>query len=127
MKDDWKLHEVLLTEALMKFHFDTCVRGYEVNRDIRPDATLVIGGKTWHVEMDTGLNTGYTEFLRRLKVYQKLADPVLWITTSATRLVGLKNRASSIKRVAWFTTVEKAGTVWINCEGVQRNPPTKRE
>ncbi len=125
VKQDTLLPEVLLTEALMKLKFDTCIRGYEVDQNIRPDATLIIKGKTWHVEMDSGLNTGYAEVKRRLKFYEKVTDPVLWIASSGVRADGIRHRAERIKGTAWFTSVKWTGGRWLRFDGSETNPQDK--
>lgn len=114
VKRDCLMHEVLLTDWLLKNGFDDAKRGYDTDRELRPDAEIVVQGQKVLVEMDTG-SEGYQQLSARFRLHASHNDLVLWICQSERRLVGMMERAKLISSTALFTLYDSAE--WVDLQG----------
>lgn len=121
-KYDQLRHELLLTDFLLNYPEGDVLRGWAVNRRLRPDAELTLGDYFYYVEMDTG-EQSYTQVRRRQSRYSGVEEFLLYVTLTARRLEGLrKNAHAAVKQIAMFTTLDEAirdprGQIWIDCQG----------
>jgi hypothetical protein len=121
-KYDQLRHDLLLTDFLLNYPEADVLRGWAVNRRLRPDAEMTLDGFFYHVEMDTG-EQSYAQVRRRQSRYSGIKDFVLYVTTSPKRLDGLrKNVHDAVLPIALFTTLDDAlrephGEIWIDCQG----------
>lgn len=121
-KYDQLRHELLLTDFLLAYPDADTLRGWAVNRRLRPDAEMTLDGYFYFVELDTGEQT-YAQVRRRQSRYLGTADYVLYVTQSDRRLEGLRRHAhDAVKRIALFTTLdavlrEPRGQIWIDAHG----------
>lgn len=121
-KYDQLNHELLLTDFLLCYAEADTLRGWAVNRRLRPDAELTLGEFFYYVELDTGCQS-LAQVRRRQAVYAGTEDFVLYVTLSQRRLESLRRNAhEAVKKVALFTTVEDAqrdprGPIWIDSVG----------
>jgi hypothetical protein len=121
-KYDQLRHELLLTDFLLAYPEADTLRGWAVDRRLRPDAEMTLDGYFYYVELDTGEQT-HSQVRRRQASYAGTEDYVLYVTSSAKRLEGLrKNVHETVKRIALFTTLEEAlanprGEIWIDSQG----------
>jgi len=83
-------HEHDLTLFLLKYSYPM-VRGQEVDRKLRPDATMWVGGEAKHIELDTGAEV-VQRVRRQLHAYKKLNEWVLVVCLSAGRAESLYKR-----------------------------------
>jgi hypothetical protein len=133
VKGDNLLHEVYLSRLCFRMHADTVRRGLEeVDRYLRPDAELVIGGRRFLLEFDRG-TMSYEEIVhRRFSRYRSCNDLVLWVCSTDTRMEGLRRRSEAIREVALFTSLEAAlrdphAPIWIDFDGAKVALPKGRE
>ena len=122
-KADQLRHELLLTDFLLCYPETDVLRGWLVNRRIRPDAEMTKDGRLFYVEFDTG-HESYAQVRRRQKVYAGVQDILLYVTMTKTRMAGLIRNSDSVKSIALFTTLEQVmsnptGDVWKSCGGRQ--------
>jgi len=114
-------HEVLLTDFLLLYPKAAITRGYKVDKSVRADAEMVLGGRKFFVEFDTGEMT-YARVQRRWTRYRSTSDFLLVVTRSERRLEGLLNHSERVSQIALFTTLDKVkqspyGEIWIDCFG----------
>jgi len=107
------LHEVLLTEFFLDFPQATVKRGKHVDKDLRPDGTMFLNGRTIHLEMDMGTES-HTAVKRRFQAYKGCKDMVVWITLSKTRMENLMKRADVMGDIALFTIL--GSDTWIDLQ-----------
>ncbi len=122
-------HEVLLTKVCLRIDASEVRRGRgEVDATLRPDAELLINGRRFFLELDCG-TMGYAEVVqKRFTRYQATDDLVLWVCPTASRMEGLRQRATMIRSIALFTTLDQLlasphGPIWIDCDGVRASLP----
>jgi hypothetical protein len=121
-KYDQLRHELLLTDFLLGYPEVDTLRGWAVNRRLRPDAEMTLGDYFYYVELDTG-EQSYAQVRRRQARYAGVEDYVLYVTTTGKRLDGLRRQAhEAVKRIALFTTLADAqrephGEIWTDCLG----------
>lgn len=121
-KYDQLRHELLLTDFLLLYPEADTLRGWAVNRRIRPDAELTMGDYFYFVELDTG-EQSYAQVRRRQARYAGVEDFLLYVTSSRSRLEGLRRNAhQEVRKIALFTTLvdvqaDPHGTVWTDCLG----------
>jgi hypothetical protein len=121
-KYDQLRHELLLTDFLLGYPEGDVLRGWAVNRRLRPDAELTLDGYFYFVELDTG-EESLAQVRRRQARYLGTEDYVLFVTLSPRRLEHLRQRAhEAVKGIALFTTLDEAlreprGEIWIDCQG----------
>lgn len=133
VKGDNLLHEVQLSRLCFKIHADTVRRGVEeVDRYLRPDAELVIGGRRFLLEFDRGTMSYEDIVRRRFDKYRSCNDIVLWVCSTDTRMQGLRQRSKTIREIALFTTLEAAlrnphAPVWTDFDGAKAALPKGRE
>jgi hypothetical protein len=119
-KYDQLRHELLLTDFLLGYPEADPLRGWAVNRRLRPDAEMTLGDYFYYVELDTGEQT-HAQVRRRQARYAGVEDYVLYVTLSPKRLDGLRRNAhDAVKSIALFTTLADAqrdphGEIWIDC------------
>lgn len=135
--NDWKpkhnnlRHEVLLTDFLLLYPDAAIVRGYDVDRKIRPDAEMSFdNGKKHHfVELDTG-HVRYNKLKERWKAYGNTKDLLLVVTSTQKRLQNLLKHSQRVAHIAVFTTLAEArknphGKIWIDTSGNAGSLPTR--
>jgi hypothetical protein len=121
-KYDQLRHELLLTDFLLCYGEADTLRGWAVDRRLRPDAEMTLDGYFYNVELDTGEQT-HAQVRRRQAAYAGTDNFLLYVTTSTKRLDGLrKNVHDAVKRIALFTTLDQAianprGDIWVDSEG----------
>ncbi|MCA9047180.1 MAG: hypothetical protein KDA89_00530 [Planctomycetaceae bacterium] len=122
-KADHLEHELCLTDFLLKYPTADIVRGPEVDDRIRPDATMQLDGRTFHVELDTGLES-HSQVRRRQQLgYTGVEDFVLYIALSERRCEALiRNVHDAAKPIALFATLQTAvrsprGEIWRDAFG----------
>lgn len=118
-KQDHLRHEVLLTDFLLLYPEAEVVRGWSVDKRVRPDAEMTLFGRRFFVELDTG-EQSYAQVQRRQRqAYADVQDFLLYVTMSERRLEGLLTHADQVKGIALFTTLDKAksdprGPIWVD-------------
>lgn len=122
-KADQLRHEVLLTDFLLCYPESDVLRGWLVNRRIRPDAEMTWKDRLFYVEFDTG-HESYSQVRRRQRVYSGIQDILLYVTLTKTRMAGLIRNSRAVKSIALFTTLELAkrdpfGPIWTSSNGRQ--------
>ncbi|MCA9051382.1 MAG: hypothetical protein KDA89_21740 [Planctomycetaceae bacterium] len=122
-KPDHLEHELRLTDFLLHYPTAGILRGPEVDDRIRPDATMHLDGRTFHVELDTGLES-HSQVRRRQQIgYTGVEDFVLYVTLSERRCDTLiRNVHDAAKPIALFTTLQSAvrnprGEIWRDAFG----------
>jgi hypothetical protein len=121
-KYDQLRHELLLTDVLLSYPEADTLRGWAVNRRLRPDAEMTLDGYFYFVELDTG-EQSYAQVRRRQARYSGIQDFVLYVTLSQKRLEGLVRHAhEAVKKIALFTTLDQVlatphGEIWVDCFG----------
>jgi hypothetical protein len=121
-KYDQIRHELRLTDFLLCYPEADTLRGWAVNRRLRPDAEMTMDGYFYNVELDTGEQT-FAQVRRRQRRYAGIEDFVLYVTTTEKRVEGLRRNAhEAVKRIALFATLtdvqrDPHGEVWIDCQG----------
>ncbi len=134
-KHDQLTHELLLTDFLLCYPNADTLRGWAVNRRLRPDAEMTLDGYFYNVELDTG-EQSYAQVNRRQKRYAGSTDLLLYVTQSERRLEGLRQNADpAVRSIALFTTLEKvlaapAGQIFLDCAGESTwivDPPAHTE
>jgi hypothetical protein len=120
-KEDHMRHEVLLTDFLLRYPQASVRRGYDVDQPIRADAEMVLNSRRYFVELDTGEMT-HRQVRQRWSVYRDVTDFLLVVTSSESRLEGLRRNAEAVAGIALFTTLTAAmesplGEIWIDCAG----------
>ena len=120
-KSDQLRHEVWLTDFLVCYPEAEIVRGWRVDRRIRPDADMTLRGRKFYVELDTG-EQSYPRVCDRQVAYAGVQDFLLYVTLSERRMAGLISHADSVKGIALFTTLNRVqqdphGRIWIDCFG----------
>jgi hypothetical protein len=131
VKSDNLLHEVQISRLLFKIHANDIHRGpSEVDRYLLPDAELVIRGRRYLLEFDTGtMSYQEIEETRFLK-YAACSDLVLWVCSSPSRMEGLRRRAAAIRGTALFTTLDDAlrnphAAIWVDFDGERAALPRR--
>lgn len=122
-KSDQLRHEVLLTDFLLGYPDAEVVRGLTVNDRIRPDAEMVLGGRKFYVELDTG-EMNHSRVQQRHAAYAGVQDFLLFVTLSAARMPRLIAGAEAVREIALFTTLEQAmreprGEIWVDAFGIR--------
>jgi hypothetical protein len=121
-KYDQIRHELLLTDFLLGYPEADTLRGWAVNRRLRPDAEMTLGDYFYYVELDTGEQT-HAQVRRRQARYAGVEDFVLYVTMSPKRLESLRRHAhEAVRKIALFTTLADAqrdprGPIWVDCLG----------
>ena len=122
-KYDQLRHEVKLTDFLLLYTPDELVRGWYVDRTIRPDAQMLLEEQKYYVELDTG-HMSMGQIKRRQVVYRDVTDHlVLYVTLGTQRRVKSLIQASQlIDKIGLFTTLDEAmadpsGAIWKTREG----------
>ena len=121
-KWDHLRHECLLTDFFLFGYPEADVlRGWLVNKRIRPDAEMTLEGVFYYVEMDTGQES-YAQVRRRQRNYAGVEDPVLYVTLSGDRREGLRKRGKAIASIGLFTTLDEVlecprGDIWVDHDG----------
>jgi len=92
-----------------------------VNRKIRADAEMKLGGELFYVELDTASET-LAQYRRRQRAYKNVRSYLLFVTLSEDRMQNLIEDSDAIKTIALFTTLDATladphGEVWIDYEG----------
>ncbi len=123
VRPDALLHEVQLSRLCFRMHADEVRRGPdEVDRDLRPDAELLIGNHRYLLEFDHG-TVSYQEIVQeRFAKYLACPDVVLWVCHTPARMEGLRRRADMIRQTALFTTLDLAlvdphAAIWMDFDG----------
>ena len=120
-KADHLRHELLLTDFLLCYPEADVLRGWLVNKRIRPDAEMRINGRLFNVELDTG-HQSYAQVRRRQQRYAGVQDLLLYVTLKSSRLAGLIRNSNAVQSIALFTTLSQAqanpfGEIWKSCSG----------
>lgn len=121
-KYDHLRHESLLTDFfLLGYREADVLRGWLVNKRIRPDAEMTLQDVFYYVEMDTGLES-YAQVRRRQEAYRGVNEFVLYVTLSKGRREGLRKRSRAIASTALFTTLDEVkedprGDIWVAYDG----------
>lgn len=98
-------HELLLTDFCMCFPDAEFKRGWVVDRSLKPDAEMVLGGIRLNIELDTG-EQSHKQISKRQKRYAGSTDFLLYVTQSERRLEKLrKNAEECVREIVLFTTL----------------------
>ncbi len=129
-KDSTLRHEILLTDVLMAMNDIEVRRGYEVDKDVQPDAEIWIGKRHFYMEMDTGTMSHWHVKRKWAKRYMRVIQRVregspeflLVVCVTERRLKGLVERSEPVKDIALYSTVERVmsdpwGKVWLDANG----------
>jgi hypothetical protein len=123
LKADNLLHEVQISRICFRIHADAVRRGPgDVDRDLRPDAELLIGGRRYLLEFDHGTMSYQVVVQTRFEKYRACRDLVLWVCATQARMEGLRKLAEVIRETALFTTLDLAlrdphAAVWTDFDG----------
>jgi len=107
LREDLARHEALLTQFRLDMRPDACVRLWNVNKELRPDAEMQFGSVRMYVELDTG-TCPYRKVVRRFKKYGKLLSDrelVVWVCLTDDRLHGLMRRGEFLNGKGVFTVL----------------------
>lgn len=121
-KWDQVRHECLLTDFfLLGYSTADVLRGWMVNKRVRPDAEMTLQGVFYYVEMDTG-SESYAQVRKRQRAYAGVEEPLLYVTLNAKRREGLRKVSKAVASIALFTTLEQVkesprGNIWMDCNG----------
>ncbi len=104
-------HDLIVSLLILAFGIPAR-RGRRVDKDRRPDVEwLLPNDQVLNAEVDTG-SMSYPELVEdRYTKYEGTGDIVIWIscglwgTKDQTRLAGMKERAGTIKDIAWFVAL----------------------
>jgi hypothetical protein len=133
LKADNLLHEIQISRILFKVHADDVRRGPgEVDRALRPDAELRIGGRRFLLEFDNGTKSYPAVVQTRFATYRSCPDLVLWVCSTAARMEGLRKHAEVLRATALFTTLDLAladphARIWMDFNGDRAALPRKKE
>jgi predicted transcriptional regulator len=131
-KADNLRHEVQLTRVCLKIHADEVRRGAgEVDRELRPDAELLIAGERYFLELDCGTMSTADIVRTRFAKYQAAEDLVLWVCLSERQMEGRRRHAGAIRDKALFTTLDQAladphAPIWVDFDGERAALPRSR-
>lgn len=123
-KSDQLRHEVLLTDFLLLYGDAETVRGWHVDRTLRPDAEMRLHGLLYYVELDTG-HMSLSQIRKRQEAYRGASNLVLYVTLGTqVRLRNLMRTSERIEQIGLFTTFSQAmndpcGRIWQNRQGEQ--------
>jgi hypothetical protein len=122
-------HELMLTDFLMLYPWDSLVRGYDVDEKLKQDAAGKLFGNWFDVEQDCG-TMNKKKILKRWKKYIESENTVLVNVATKrrnpkARMEQLMEWTKMIPEVAplfRFTTrdavmTDPFGEVWLDCEG----------
>jgi hypothetical protein len=115
----------MVTEFLLLFPKAQVVRGYNVDKRIRPDAEIAIGDLRFLLELDTGKMTHRQLRFKWLKRYAGVTDYMLFVTLgSSDRLDRVIRNAKRVHDIALFATFSEVmqcpyGKVWTDAKGKQ--------
>ncbi len=119
-------HEVQLTDvllALMPDPFDHVIRGPQVDKKIRYDASIMIAGTTYLIELDTAEET-LTQLENKFRRnYARVTELMLFVTTSQRRIENVRRVAAPfVADIALFAVLPEvlakpSGVVWTDCSG----------
>lgn len=120
-KADQLRHEVYVTDFLLAYPEADVVRGWRVDRRIRPDAEMTLRGHKLFVELDTG-EQSHRQVRERQLAYAGVQGFLLYVTLSERRMDGLIKHAEAVKGIALFTTLAQVladphGRIWVDCFG----------
>lgn len=131
-KTDNLLHEVQLTRLLLRINADEVRRGAgQVDPSLLPDAELWIAGQRYCLELDRGTMSLPEVVRKRFTKYRSVADFVLWICPSVSRVEALRGQAGVLRETALFTTLDLAlgdphAPIWIDADGERAALPLGR-
>lgn len=111
----------MVTDFVLCYPQYECVRGYEVNKRVRPDAEFWFGEKCVFIEIDMGQQS-YRQVRNRQRVYSDITNPLLYVTASERRLRGLIRESVQVHSIALFTTLGRVlqnpdGEIWEDANG----------
>ncbi len=120
LKFDNREHEAYVMEVVLAYWPSPARTGYDVDPDIRPDATIEIGGELYHVELDTG-SMSRAQVQARMKLYEGCKDTVLVVSLSAARMERMRQWCG-LGEVGFFSTIQQVvrdpyGDVWLDHAG----------
>jgi hypothetical protein len=133
LKADNLLHEVQISRVCFRIHADAVRRGPgDVDRDLRPDAELVIGGRRYLLEFDHGTMSYQVVVQTRFEKYRACHDLVLWVCATQARMEGLRKLAEMIRETALFTTLDLAlrdphAVIWTDFDGLTAALPRAQQ
>jgi hypothetical protein len=121
-EDTLETHEVPLSLMLSGYYPDAHVlRLYEVDKKLRPDATMHLGEATYHWEYDTG-SEHKSQVKGQLNAYKDCPDTILFVCKRRKRIDTIKTIAEPVKDTIYFSTFEDVvrdpyGPIWMDMEG----------
>lgn len=120
VKFDNREHEAYVMEVVLAYWPHPAVTGYDVDPNLRPDATLAIGGETFHVELDAE-TMARKKVVARLGVYKDCPDNLLIVTLSEARMRRLMGWCKGLD-AAFFSTIQQViqnpfGSIWLDAGG----------
>ncbi len=127
-KVDQLLHEVELTELLLRLDVGALLRGpHLADTQVRPDAELRLNGRRYYLELDRG-TISYRQVARRFQKYESCPQLSLWICATEERMEGMRQRAGHLRHTALFTTYAEAlasphGEIWRDFRGGKASLP----
>lgn len=120
IKRDNLLHEAYTMEVVLAYYPCVFMMGADVNQTMLPDATLTIGGNTYHVELDCD-TMGRGQMSKRMLKYAGCTDTVLVVCLTESRMKRLMKWWSPLPN-AYFSTIRQVvsdpyGPVWTGSDG----------
>ena len=115
-------HELLLTDFLLAYPESDALRGFAVNRRLRPDAEMTLEDYFYYVELDTG-EQSHAQVRRRQLRYSGVEHFLLYVTQTQKRLETLRRNAhDAVRTIALFAILDDVlqqphGPVWLDCHG----------
>lgn len=113
IKTDTLDHEIARTEFLYEFPLDWLLPRKDLDRDIRPDATITFP-KTVHVEVENSRKDAKS-LRKRMAVYEDIDDFVVWVGLTENHVKRLKQFAEPIGDRALFCVL--GNRVWDDLQG----------
>ena len=140
-KDIW--HEVLVTDFLLEYEEGAVMyrQPSVVNQHLHPDAEMILSGKLFYIEVDSGTET-HTQVAEQLQHYTSQSNLLpangkhperyqtfqledvflLLVTSSETRLENLKETCKPVQTIVLLSTLERvindaSGDIWEAIDG----------
>lgn len=118
IKDDNLDHEVALSLMLAPlYRFARIFRLYDVDEELRPDATTIIGGKVYHWEYHIG-SEGLVQVKERMKCYEDRikAKPdeefiLLIVCKKPSQFPKMRKATEALKDITYFASLQDVVTM----------------
>lgn len=112
----------MTTQVLINMNANDIYRGDQLDSEVLPDAVFTLD-TVYMLEMDMHTES-VTQLKKRTKKLAESPLPVLWVAHTAHRLKVIQACCEPILDRSFFTTVSKAGEVWMDSKG--RSKPVSK-